>query len=64
MTPAYTGRGHVGLTWGNKDEEAVWNEFAPDSPVGAGGFEPLHLRIEFAKTLQPGAGEVEHAHLE
>ena len=35
-----------------------------DCPLGAGGFEPLHLRIEFAKDSQPGAGEVEHAHLE
>ncbi len=25
-----------------------------DWPVGAAGFEPLHLRIEFAKTLSPG----------
>lgn len=30
--PAYTGRGHVGLTRGNKDEEVVWNEFARDRP--------------------------------
>ena len=25
-----------------------------DWPVEAGGFEPLHLRIEFAKTLRSG----------
>ena len=34
-----------------------------DWPVGAAGFEPLHLRIEFANTLSR-TGEVEHAHLE
>jgi hypothetical protein len=32
-----------------------------DWPVGAAGFERLHLRIEFAKTLSSGR---EHAHLE
>jgi predicted HNH restriction endonuclease len=30
--PAYTGQGRVGLTRGNKDEGAVWNEFAGDRP--------------------------------
>ncbi len=33
-----------------------------DWPVGAGGFEPLHLRIEFAKDSQPGAGGLEPLH--
>lgn len=28
--PEYTKSGKVGLTRGNKDEEVVWNEFAPD----------------------------------
>jgi hypothetical protein len=35
-----------------------------DWPVGAGGFEPLHLRIRIREDSPLGAGALERAHLD
>jgi hypothetical protein len=35
-----------------------------DWPVGAAGFEPLHIRIRICQDSQPGGARPEFAHLE
>ena len=35
-----------------------------DWPVGAAGFEPLHIRIGICQDSQPGGAGLEFAHLE